>query len=165
MLASAVVAACRPGLLDIRAAAAFAYLDGLHHLTEHTVGKNHRGHTILISLVESSADEVDHLLDGAGSENKNMQIAVAGRSCRLPVIRLRGLDSAESGTAALDVDNDRRKIRTCHIRYTLGLEADSGRGRGSHRADTCGCRTENHIDGGDFALRLKICTAYFRHDL
>ena len=165
MLASAVVAACRPGLLDIRAAAAFAYLDGLHHLTEHTVGKNHRGHTILVRLIEGSADKIDHLLNGAGRKNENMQITVAGRSCRLPVIRLRGLDSAESGAAALDVDNDRRKIRTCHIRYTLGLEADSGRGRGSHRADTCGCRTENHIDGGDFALRLKICTAYFRHNL
>ena len=90
-------------------------LNGLHHLTHRAVGKYHRRHAVCIREIKRANGERRHLLNGRGSKDYHVEIAVSAAARRLEIIRLRGLDSAESGASALDIDNDSRKIRARHV--------------------------------------------------
>ena len=82
----------------------------LHHLTHSTVRQYHRGHTVLIGKLKALYGKICHLLNRSGSQHYHMEVAVRAALCSLEIVRLRRLYSAESRTAALYVDNKRRKV-------------------------------------------------------
>ncbi|MPN30668.1 hypothetical protein SDC9_178139 [bioreactor metagenome] len=73
----------------------------------------------------------------------------------LVVVRLFRPDVAESGTAARDVHHQRRKFAARKVADSLLFEADSQPRTGGHAAPAVGGGSHDHVDGGDFALRLE----------
>ena len=83
-------------------------------------------------------------------------------SC-LEVIRLRGLNAAKAGAAALDINHQCRHIRTGNIAQTFSLQGNSGAGGGSHDTHTGSGSTVDHIDGCDFTFCLQEHAADLGH--
>ena len=101
---SAVARRC-PGLFHQLGTAFLRQGHWLHHLAQHTVGQNHGGHPPAVRGVKSVGDQVHHLLDRRGREHQNLEVPVARGFGGLPVVRLRGLNAAQSGPAPLHVDD------------------------------------------------------------
>ena len=90
---------------------------------------------------------------------------MTGGFCRLIVIGLCGLDAAETGTAALYVDDDAGKVTACYVGNTFAFETYSGgRGRSYCSCAGSGC-TENHVYCGNFGFSLKRKSAALGHIL
>ena len=125
VLSFALCAAKRPRLFDL---SRLALVDGnrLHHLTQRTVGKQHNGHTVLVRDIESLTRKVSHFLNGSGCQNYHLEVTVSAALCCLEVVSLTGLDTAQTGAAALYVYDKCGKIRTCYVRNTLSLQRNSG---------------------------------------
>ena len=60
--------------------------NGLHHLTECAVAEYHSGNTVFIGKIEGVGNESYHLLNGSGSENEHVRVAVTGRTGRLKIV-------------------------------------------------------------------------------
>ena len=94
-----------------------------------------------------------------------MIVAMPAAARSLEVIRLRGLNAAKAGTAALDIDHNRGKIRPCQIGKSLAFERNSRAGGRRHHALARGCQAIDHVDGGHFTFGLQECAADFGHAL
>ena len=68
----------------------------------------------------------------------NLETAVAAGLRGLRIVLLGGLDRAEAGAAALNIDDETGDIGAGDIGDTLGFQRNSGRGGGGHNAGT-GC--------------------------
>ena len=158
-----LVAAGRPAALVVGLDLLFGEGDRLHHLAEHPVRKDHRGHAVAVGEVERVKHHVDHLLDGGGGEDEHMQVAVAGGAGGLPVVGLGGLDAAEPRASALDVDDQAGQVGARQVGDPLRFEGDARGGGGGHGAHARGGRAVDHVDRGDLRLRLHICTADLGH--
>ena len=94
-------------------------LNGFHHLTEKTIGKDHYGGAELIGHIESLYGICSHFLNGAGSIYGNEEVVVAAcLGCKI-IVGLCGLDTAETGAASLNVYDDAGKVAACGIGDTL----------------------------------------------
>ena len=153
-----------PGLLG-EIGLGFRELDRLQHLAQHAVGKDHDGHAVLVRQIERAVDVVGHLLHGRGGQDDDVEVTVPQRTRCLPVVRLRGLDATQAGTAALDVDDDARQIGARHVRDALALQRDAGRARGRHRPSTRSRCAVHHVNGGYLRLCLEVGAALLDHAL
>ena len=63
-------------------------LHRLHHLAQHAVCKDHRGHAVFVGFIKRVGDEVNHFLHCGRRENENLEVTVAEGFRRLPVIGL-----------------------------------------------------------------------------
>ena len=140
-------------------------LHRLHHLAHRPVGQQHRRHPVFFREVKRLSGQVGHLLDRRRSQHQHMEVAVAGAARCEEVVRLRRLDAAEAGPAALHIDNDRGQIRARQIRNALALERDAGAGGRGHRPLARRGHAVDHVDGRDLALGLQKCPADLRHFL
>ena len=140
-------------------------LHGLHHLSHGAVRQQHDRHAVLVRQVEALDGQISHFLHARGGEHQHVEIAVARAAGGLEVVRLGGLNAAQAGAAALHVHHQRRKLRARHVRETLALQGDSRAGGGGHHAMARGGHAVDHVDGGDFALRLQEASADFGHAL
>ena len=140
-------------------------LDRFHYLTYHTVAEDHDGETVFIGFVESVVHDVDGFLNGIGSVNEHVIIAVTATFDSLEIVGLRGLDTAESGAASDHIDYDAGKFGAANVADTLLFKANAGRARRSHRARAASGGAVYHIDGGDFAFRLNEAAAHFGQTL
>ena len=137
--------------------------DGFHHLSHRAVRKDHRRHAVFFGKVERFEGEIYHFLNRVGRQHQKMEIAVTRTTRRVEIIRLRRLDTAETRTAALNVDDQCRKITAGKIRKTFALQRDSGGGAGGHNTLSCGGDADDHVDGGNFAFRLQKRSADLGH--
>ena len=92
-----------------------------------------------------------------------MVVAVAAALGALEVVALGGLDVAETGAAAHDVEDHAGQLGAGAVGNALLLQADSGAGgRGDDaRAGTGGA--VHHIDRRDFALGLEEASSDLGH--
>ena len=94
-----------------------------------------------------------------------MVVTVSAALGGLEIVRLGGLDSAESRAAALHIDNQGRQISAGDVGDTLLLQGNSGAGGGSHYAFSCAGNAIHHVNGGNFTFCLQKHTADLRHTL
>ena len=99
--------------------------------------------------------ELGHLLHRGGSQDDHVEVTVTAALGGLEVVGLRGLDTAETGAAALDVDHQRGEIGAGQVGQALALEGDSGGGGGGHDAGAGGGHAVDHVDGGNLGLSLE----------
>ena len=137
--------------------------DRLHHLTDGAVRQDHGGHAVLVCQVETLDGQACHLLHGGRRQNDHPVVAVTAAFGSLEVVGLRGLDAAQTGAAALDVDYEGRHVRTGDIAQTFGLQRDSGTGGGGHNTHAGSGSAVDHVDGCDFTFRLEEHTADLGH--
>src|SRR5574344_285197 len=90
-----------------------------HHLTDNTVAENHSGIAIFEGQGKGEIDKVGHLLYGSRGEDNRIIVAVTTTTGSLEIVALRRLNSSETGTTALYVDDDARYLGTCHIGNAL----------------------------------------------
>ena len=102
-------------------------LDFLHHLAYDAVGHDHGRGAVFEGKVEAEPYEVGHLLDGGRSQNDKMIVAVAASLGGLEIVTLAGLDGAETGASAHNVDDQRRKLAGGDIADSFLHEADARR--------------------------------------
>ena len=81
----------------------------------------------------------------------------------LEVIRLRGLDPAEPGAPALDVDDQAGKIASRDIGDALLFQGNARRGGGGHDASAGARDAVDHVDGRKLAFRLQERAADLGH--
>ena len=161
--ALAAVTAARPILFGDLTRGLCLEVDGLHHLTECAVCKDHTGHTVDIGKVKRFADEGCDFLNRVGRENDRVAVAVAERLGCLIIVALCRLDTAETGAASLYVNDNAGKVGADYVGNALALERNSGRRGGGDNSRAGACRAENHVNSSDFAFCLKRKTASFRH--
>ncbi|CDB30890.1 unknown [Firmicutes bacterium CAG:137] len=135
-------------------------LNGLHHLTDHAVGQDHDGVTVVIGHVKGNLDIVRSLLNGGGGEDQVAVVAVAAAPGGLVIVALGGLDGAQAGTAAHHVHDDSRQLRAAHISDALLLQGDAGGGGGGHSPDAAAGSAVDHVDGGNLRLSLDEAAAH-----
>ncbi len=92
-----------------------------------------------------------------------MVVAVAAALDALEIIALRGLDVAQSGAAAHNVQNYAGQLRTRAVADAFLLQGDAGAGGGSDGAHAGTGRAVDHVDCRNFAFRLQEAAAHFRH--
>ena len=141
----------------------FLPLDGLHHLADQTVQNDHAGVTILESNVEGLLNEVDSLLNVAGSQADHAIVAVAAAAGSLEIVTLTGLNGTQTGAAAHAVDDDSGDLGTDHVRDTFLLQADAGRRGGSHSLQTAAACAVDHVDSSQLGLSLNEHAAVLGH--
>ena len=88
MLSFIFVAAGCPRLFGKISVFVLRQLHRLHHLAQHAVCKDHRGHAVFVGFIECVGNEVDHFLHRGRRENENLEVTVAEGFRRLPVIGL-----------------------------------------------------------------------------
>ena len=137
----------------------------LHHLTEKSVGKYHRGHSVLVRFVERFSHQVCHFLHGGRRKHEYLEIAMPQRLCRLPVIALRGLNSTQTRTAAHYIHDNAGKVGTSHVGHAFALQGNSRGGAGSHAANAGTCAAIHHVDRRDLALSLQKNAPNLWHSL
>ena len=98
----------------------------LHHLSHRTVGKNHRGHTVLIRQIKAFDGQARHLLHRRRRENNHMVIPMTAALGRLKIVGLRRLNAAESRTAALHIDNERGQVAARYVRKPFCFQRNTG---------------------------------------
>ena len=135
-------------------------LNGFHDLTDDTVGKNHNGSAVDVCKVECILHEINGFLNGSGSENDGMVIAVSAAAGCLEIVALGGLNGTQSGAAANHVNNNTGKLCACKIGHALLLKADSGAGGACHAPCTGSCCAVDHVDCSNFALCLEEAAAH-----
>ena len=127
----------------------------LHHLTDDTITQYHRRITVFESQGESQVHEVSHLLHRSRSQYNHIIVTITTTTSSLEIITLRRLDSTQSRTATLHVDDDTRNLGTRHIGNTL-LHQSHTRTRRSSKHTLTSTRTAiNHIDGSHLTLSLE----------
>lgn len=137
--------------------------DGLHHLANGAVSQDHGNHAVLVRQVEALDGEAGHLLDGGGSQDDHVVVAVSAAPGGLEVVALAGLDAAETGAAALDVHYESGYVTAGDVAQALAHQGDSGAGGGGHHPHARGCGAVDHVDGSYLALRLEEDTADLGH--
>ena len=90
-------------------------LHRLHHLAYGAVRQDHAGYAVLVRKVESFGGEFRHFLNAGRSQDDHVEVAVAWSAGGLKVVRLRGLDTAQSRAAPLHVHHQRGQIRSRQI--------------------------------------------------
>ena len=131
----------------------------LHNLTEQTVAQNADGRAVFVRLVKGIIENVDCLLNGAGSVSQKLVVAVSAALDRLKIVALRSKYSAETGTAAHHVDDDAGQLGARYVGNALLLQAYAGAGAAGHGSRACTCRAVNHVDSRHFAFRLNEVSA------
>ena len=130
-------------------------LDFLHHLAYDAVGHDHGRGAVFEGKVEAEPYEVGHLLDGGRSQNDKMIVAVAASLGGLEIVTLAGLDGAETGASAHNVDDQRRKLAGGDIADSFLHEADARRRARRQHGLAGRCAAIDHVDGRNFALGLQ----------
>lgn len=85
--------------------------DRLHDRPHHAVGQDEDGVAVALGIIEGGIRHVDRLLHRRGGEHHHLKAAVAAGLRGLRIVLLGGLDGANGGAAALDVDIDHRQTR------------------------------------------------------
>ena len=150
-----------PGVIVAEGVAGLGQGNGLHHLAHGAVCQHHGGHAVLPRQMQGAAGEVGHLLDGGRREDQHMEVAVAGAAGDKEVVGLGGLDAAETGAAALDVDDQGGQVCAGEVGDTLSLQGDAGAGGGGHGRVAGGGDAIDHVDGRDLALGLEEGLGHF----
>ena len=148
------VTVCSPVGLVRQRGAGFRKCYRLHHLSQQTVCQNHCRHAVLVSLVECQRHGVHHFLYGTWCIYQNMKITVSHGVGRLIIVRLCRLDRAQTRTATLYVDDQPRQVGTSHVRDSLCLQRNAGRGGRCHGTHAGRCGTQHHVDRCNFRLCL-----------
>ena len=139
--------------------------DRLHHLADESVGHHHHRVAITVGQIEGQRGQVRHLLHGVRRQHDGAVVAVAAALHHLVVVALLGGNVAQAGPAARNVGDDAGQFRAGHVADAFLHQADAGAARcrhGAHARRRCAVK---HIDGRDFALRLHVDAAGFRHEL
>ena len=92
-----------------------------------------------------------------------MVVAVAAALDALEIVALGGLDAAQTGAAAHDVEDHAGQLSACDVGDALLLQADTGAGG---RGDDAGAGTGSavhHVDCRNLALRLEEAAAHLGH--
>ena len=139
------------------------HLDGLHHLGDDAIGQEEDGHAILLGLVERVHHDVDGFLHGGGSVGQQVIVTVAAALDALEVVALRGLDVAEAGAAAHDVQDHAGQLGAGAVADTFLLQGDAGAGGGGDGARAGTGSAINHVDGRDLALGLEEAASDLGH--
>ena len=139
------------------------HFDRLHHLGDDAVGQEEDGHAVLLGLVEGEHHDVDGLLHGGGSVGQQMVVAVAAALDALEVVALGGLDVAEAGAAAHDVEDHAGQLGAGAVGDALLLEADAGAGRRGDDARAGAGGAIDHVDRRDLALGLEEASSDLGH--
>ena len=92
-----------------------------------------------------------------------MIVAVAAALDALKVVALGGLDIAQTGAAAHDVQNDAGYLSAGAVGDALLLQADAGRGGRGDDARAGTGSAVHHIDRRHFALGLQVAAADLGH--
>ena len=137
----------------------------LHHLADGSVREDHGSHAIFVRKVEALEHQARHLLHACRRQDQHMEVSVPRAARRVEVIALAGLYTAKARTAALHVDDQRRKIAAREVAESLALERDSRARRTRHDALTCRSNTDDHVDRGDLAFGLQERTVHQWHAL
>ena len=138
-------------------------LNGLHHLTDDTVGKQHDGGAVLVGKIERVVHKIDGLLYGGGSQDYHVIVAVTAALGGLEIIALRGLNGAQTGAAAHHVADNAGQLGACDVAYALLLKADARGGGAGHYPCARARGAVYHIDSGDLALCLQEAPADLGH--
>ena len=101
-------------------------LNRLHHLSHGAVGHYHGGHAVFVGKLKALDGQLGHFLNRGGSENYHVKIAVGAALGGLEIVRLAGLNSAESGAAALNVYHESRKVASGKVGKSFALKGNSG---------------------------------------
>ena len=109
--------------------------------------------------IEGLLCQLHRLLDGGRGEDQHPVVAVAAAAGGLIVVALRGLDGTETGAAANHVHDDAGQFCADDIADAFLLQGDSRTGGGGHDPRAGTGRAVDHIDRGDFALRLQETAA------
>ena len=86
-----------------------------HHLSDDTIGKHDDGIAIAESQLETEVDEVGHFLYAVGGKYNRFVVTVTTTAGSLVIVTLRRLDRAQTRSAALYVDDERRDFGADHI--------------------------------------------------
>ena len=138
-------------------------LDWLHHLSDKPVGKQDNGIAIAIGKFKRKSRQVGHFLHGVGRKHDGAIVAVATTLYHLVIIALLRSDVAKARPAARDVSNDTWELGARHVADAFLHEADAGSARCCHAANSGRRSAVEHIDGGNFALRLQEDASDLRH--
>ena len=139
------------------------HLDRLHHLGDDAVSEEEDRHAVLFCLVKGKHHDVDGFLNGRRGIGQQVVVAVAAALDALEVVALRGLDVAEAGAAAHDVQDNAGELCTRAVADAFLLQADAGAGgRGDDACAGAGSAVY-HIDCRNFAFRLEEASSDFGH--
>lgn len=86
------------------------HLNRLHHLGDDAVGQEKDGHPVLLRLFKGEHHNIDCFLYRGGGVGQQMVVAVSAALDALKIVALRGLDIAQTGAAAHNVENDAGKL-------------------------------------------------------
>ena len=139
------------------------HFDRLHHLGDDAVSQEQHGHAVLLRLLKGEHHDVDGLLHGGGSVGQQVVVAVAAALDALEIVALGGLDVAETGAAAHDVQDHARETGAGAVGNALLLQRNAGAGGGGDdaRAGTGGA--VHHVDRRDLALGLEEAASDLGH--
>lgn len=91
-----------------------------------------------------------------------MVIAVAAAPGHLEIVRLAGLDAADAGAAAGNVQDHRRHLGAGQEAKPLLHQGDARGGGGNEHAAAGSACAIGHVDGAQFAFRLDKAAAPLR---
>ena len=150
----------RPGLLrQVGPLLAFRHLHGLHHLADQAIAHDQHGIAVLVRQVKCFLCQFHCFLNGRGSQHQHPIVAVSAAAGRLIVVALGRLDRTQSGAAAHHVYDNAGQFRAHNIADAFLLQGDSRAGGRGHNPRSGAGRAVDHIDGGNFALRLQETAA------
>ena len=139
------------------------HFDRLHHLGDDAVEQEQNGDAVLLGLLIGEHHRVHDLLDGGGRVGQQVVVAVAAALGGLEIVALGGLDVAEAGTAAHDVQDHAGQLSAGDVGDALLLQGDAGAGRRGDNAHAGTGSAVHHVDGRHFALGLQEAAADFGH--
>ena len=139
------------------------HLNRLHHLCHDTVSQHQHGNSVLLRLVIGEHQRVDSFLNGGGSVGDEVVVTVAAALGGLEIVTLGGLNAAEAGAAAHNVENYAGELCASAVGDTLLLEADAGAGGRSDDARAGGGCAVNHVYCRNFALGLEEAASNLGH--
>ena len=104
----------------------FGKNNGLHHLSHHTVGKDHHRVAVFFCQIKAFVNEVNTFLNACGSENGDLAVAVVAAAGNLIIVCLSGLNAADAGTAAGNIEHNKGNFGRADKTETLLHKAYSG---------------------------------------
>ena len=129
--------------------------DLLHHLADHTVRENHGRVAVFESQLKRQVNKVGHLLHRVRRQYNDVVVAIAAAHGSLAIVALTGLNGAQTGAAALYVDNQGRNLSRRHVADTFLHQGNTRTGGRSHDSLARTSAAIEHIDGGHFAFGLQ----------
>ncbi len=127
---------------------------GLHHLAHHAVREDHYGRAPGFRQGRGLVEDVHGLLEIGRGEHGHVVIAVTAAAGDLEIIRLAGLNAADAGAAAGNVEDDERHLGGAKKAEALLHQGDAWGGGGNEHASPGSARAIGHVDRAQLAFRL-----------